>query len=498
MQRKFITNLIILLFLNLLIKPFWILGIDRSVQNAVGAGQYGFYFAIFNFTFLFNILLDFGITNFNNKNIAQNHQLLQKHFSSILILKLILFVFYCIVAIGAGFIIGYDKHQIQMLALLGLNQFLISFILYLRSNISGLHFFKTDSIISVLDRTIMIIICGILLWGNVTSSPFQIEWFIYAQTAAYVITAFVAFLIVVRKAKFMRLKWNRPFFFMIIKQSFPFAILVLLMSFYNRIDSVMLERMLPGDQGEEQAGIYASAYRLLDATNMIAYLFSVILLPMFARMLKFKESVESLTRLSFTLLFVLSVTVTMASFFYSTEIMTMLYPQHANETLAAFTARIQQTSTIFGLLMAGFIPISTTYVFGTLLTSNGNLKQLNLVAGCGMVLNITLNFILIPKFLCVGSAYASLFTQFITALIQVFLAQHFFKFKTNKVYLFKLIIFVLAVVGFGFLSRQFSFDWKLSILIMGGLSLIFVASIRLLSIRSLFTVFRKSSETAAE
>lgn len=496
MHRKFITNLLILLFLNLLIKPFWILGIDRSVQNAVGAEQYGFYFAIFNFTFLFNILLDFGITNFNNRNIAQNHQLLQKHFSSILILKLLLFVFYCIISLGAGFIIGYDQAQIRMLVLLGINQFLISFILYLRSNISGLQYFKTDSMISVLDRTIMIVICGILLWGHVTTRPFQIEWFIYAQTAAYIVTALIAFLIVVRKAKFNRLNWNRPFFVMIIKQSFPFAILVLLMAFYNRIDSVMLERLLPGNQGEEQAGIYASAYRLLDATNMIAYLFSVILLPMFARMLKFKESIVSLTRLSFTLLFVLSVTVALASFFYSTELMTLLYPQHINETAAAFAARIDQTSMIFGLLMAGFIPISTTYVFGTLLTSNGNLKQLNLVAACGMVLNISLNFILIPKMLSVGSAYASLITQFLTALVQVLLATSIFKFKANNLYLLKLGLFVIAVIGLGFLSKQLGIDWKLSILIMGGLSMVFVAAIRLLSIRALFNTFKKSGEAS--
>ena len=69
MQKKFVTNLALLLFLNLLIKPFWILGIDRSVQNSVGAADYGMYFALFNFSFLLNIILDFGITNFNNKNI---------------------------------------------------------------------------------------------------------------------------------------------------------------------------------------------------------------------------------------------------------------------------------------------------------------------------------------------------------------------------------------------------------------------------------------------
>ena len=86
-NRKFITNLLILLCLNLLIKPFWILGIDRTIQNTVGTESYGFYFAIFNLTFLFNILLDFGITNFNNKNIAQNNHLLNKHFSGITLLR---------------------------------------------------------------------------------------------------------------------------------------------------------------------------------------------------------------------------------------------------------------------------------------------------------------------------------------------------------------------------------------------------------------------------
>ena len=90
MLKKFLKNIALVLFLNLLIKPFWILGIDRTVQNVVGVADYGFYYSIFSFSFLLNILLDFGITNFNNKNIAQNNHLLRKHLSSIIVLKLIL------------------------------------------------------------------------------------------------------------------------------------------------------------------------------------------------------------------------------------------------------------------------------------------------------------------------------------------------------------------------------------------------------------------------
>jgi len=61
MQKKFITNLALLLLLNLLIKPFWILGIDRAVQNAVSPAEYGLFYALFNFSFLFIIHLDFVI-----------------------------------------------------------------------------------------------------------------------------------------------------------------------------------------------------------------------------------------------------------------------------------------------------------------------------------------------------------------------------------------------------------------------------------------------------
>src|SRR5215207_9430433 len=102
MQKKFITNLAFLLFLNLLIKPFWLVGIDRVVQNTTGAEVYGQYYALFNFSFLFNILLDLGITNFNNRNISQNRQLLQKHLSGIISVRLALAGMYFFISIIAS------------------------------------------------------------------------------------------------------------------------------------------------------------------------------------------------------------------------------------------------------------------------------------------------------------------------------------------------------------------------------------------------------------
>ena len=479
MKRKFITNLGFLLFLNLLVKPFWIFGIDRTVQNMAAPGEYGFYFTVLNFTFLFNILLDLGITSFNNKNIAQNNHLLNKHFSAITILRFLLAAIYFVVIFLVALLIGYDPRHLYFLAFLGLNQFLVSFILYLRSNITGLLLFRIDSVVSVLDRLLMILICSVLIWGNITDEPFRIIWFVYAQTLAYLITAFAAMAIVVKKAAFKRLQWNTSFFLMIIKQSFPFALLVLLMSFYNRIDSVMLERLLPKDIGTKQVDIYAKAYRLLDAVNMIAYLFAVLLIPIFAKLIKEKGAVGGMVKLSFTLIFTISMIVATGCTTYSDQIMELLY-----------TGQISESKAVFEFLIIGFIPISTTYIFGTLLTANGSLKALNTMAFTGMVLNLGLNYVLIPQFMALGSAWASLGTQFITAIIQVAIAQHIFRFAINWKYIFTIASFAGGVIMINWLMKTIGIDWKISLLVAGCASLFWAFMLRLLSLGRLVRMLK--------
>lgn len=490
MQRKFLRNLALLLVLNLLIKPFWIFGIDRTVQNTVGAEEYGFYFAVFNFSFLFYILLDFGITTFNNKNIAQNNHLLRKHLSNIIVIKLLLFFVYIVFTFAGAFFISYSKEQLAILAFLGLNQFLISFILYLRSNLGGLHLFKTDSIISVLDRSLMIIICAILLWGNIIEN-FKIQYFVYAQTASFSLTALITLVIVFRKAqsRFLKLNWSFPFFMMIIRQSFPFAILVLLMTFYNRIDSVMLERML-GDDGAWYSGIYASAYRLLDASNMIAYLFAVLLLPIFARMLKNKESIEELIKLSYTLIITPAIVIAVASFKYSEEIMRLLYSIHEGESLMMFEYRMAHSSKVFGLLMFSFCAISTMYIFSTLLTANNNLRFLNIIALAGVVVNIVLNLFLIPEFKAYGSAIATVVTQLSIAVIQVIVVARLFKFKKNGMFFLKLVVFIIGVLLIANYTHTLFYAWHVNLLVMLFSSFLFAMLIRLLSPRHLFRVIK--------
>lgn len=523
MQRKFITNLIILLFMNLLIKPFWILGIEPHVQAEVGNAAYGVYFGIFNFSFLLNILLDLGITNFNNKNIAQNNHLLDKHFSGLFMLKLALAVVYILATILLGLFVGnYDVRLIKLLLVLGFNQFLISMVLYLRSNLQALHLFKTDALISVLDRIIMIGIVAAMLWTNLMPRRMDIMDFVYAQTAGYFLAAVIAFFAVIHKTADMKLKWNLPFSLMILKKSFPFAVLVLLMTFYNRIDSVMLLRMLPegdaaksaqlvelrdpdktltpeeeqqkksleaelGNTGPEQAGIYAKAYRLLDATNMIAYLFSVLLIPVFSRMIKYKESVEQLVKLSFTMLITVAIIVAVGCVVYSSQIMHLLYGNNV----------IGDEISVFSLLMCCFVAVSTTYVFGSLLTANGNMRELNIMAFFGMLINVTMNivFIKVLKMDAKGTAISSLTTQMITAFAQVLIVQRKFRFKINWRLITTLVVYVAGVIAIADICHEYFLGtgkngWIPGFIVMSGCAFFWALATRLVSIKGMFRIIK--------
>ena len=447
MKRKFVTNLILLLSLNLLIKPFWIFGIDRTVQNLVGDADYGLYFSLVKFSLLLNVLLAIGITNYNNRNIAQHNFLLSKHFSNIVGLKFVLAIVYAIFSLIAAAIIGYDKIQFHLLFFLIFNQFLISFTLYLRSNITALYLFRTDSFISILDRSLMIVICSFLLFNPLFKSTFTIEWFVYAQSTAYLLTALITFFVVLNKSGKIRIRFNPNFALVFLRKSYPYALLILLMSFYNRIDSVMLERLLPDPLGKEQAGIYAQAFRLLDAVSMFGVLMAGMLLPIFSKMIKQKGQIGEMVKLSFNLLIVPALIIAVSSIFYNQEIMLLLYDTNT-----------EHSSELLGILMTGFIGIATTYIFGTLLTANGSIKQLNIMASAGMVLNVVLNLILIPRYMAFGSAYASLATQLFTALAQVIIAVKIFKLKSDFRFVFLLIIYCGALLALASVSKMFD-NW---------------------------------------
>jgi O-antigen/teichoic acid export membrane protein len=464
MNREFFVNIIFLIVINVIIKPIYIFGIDRNVQNLVGEQAYGIYFTLTSFCIMLYIISDLGIQNFNSREIAQHRHLLDKYFSNILVLKMILSVVYLLVIFAVTYILHYDFALYPLVFSIALNQLLFQWLIYLRTNIAGLGYYKTNSILTVLDRILLISLCSVLIWVEPFRSQFTIEWFIHAQNTTIFITCVVAFFLVFKHIKRFKLRINVPFLLLILRGSLPYALSVFLMGVYTRTDVVMIERLLP--DGDKEAGIYASAYRLLDAVSIIGFLFSTLLMPMFSRLIKEKQAVAPLLRLSFQLVWAGAMTLAIGTWFHRASIMQLLYA-HATP----------YSGDVLGVLILSFISFTGIYIYNTLLGAKGNLKKMNILYICAIGVNIALNFILIPSQKALGAAISTLVTQSFVLLVLMFICQKIFELKTDWLWIAKLGGFVGAVVATNFIVKSYLFpdSWLWQFIV--GLGICFILSL---------------------
>ncbi len=402
MRRKFLVNIVFLIAVSIIVKAFWVLGIDRTVQNVAGEEAYGFYFSLFSFSVLFTLLLDMGLSGFNNRAVSADPTRVKLYFGNVLLLRLLLTTAYFLVTVTVAWAMGYTRHQFALLLVLMLNQVMSSMILWLRSNISGMQYLFLDSLLSVADRLVMIIICSVLLWGGMTSGPFRIEWFVWAQTAAYLTVMVVSFIMVIRRGGVSKVRLDVTVLKSIIITGLPFALVAFSMTLYWRINSVLIERLLPG--GALQAGIYAQAFRLFDAIAMFPVMFGGLLLPIMSKELAAGNNIVPLASMAGRMLLApLGIgAVTLATF--PGEILDLLYHAPSPAAVSAFT-----------VLMLTLVPVGAVYIFSTMLTAAGRLKVLGLIALSGMAVNILMNLFLIPAFSAAGAAYTAFCTQMLVA-----------------------------------------------------------------------------------
>lgn len=461
MSKKILTNLFLLLAINLVIKPFWILGIDRTVQNTVGNHDYGSYMIMFNISLLFTMFLDFGINNYTSTFIAKHKHLLNKKFATLFPLKLIFSGAYLLITLSFGFVFGYTGKPFLLLLILAFNQVLAYFILFFRANISGLQMFRTDAFLSVTDRGMMIIFAGLLMLtfaGN-----FKIEYFIAAQTLGYLSSFAISFWVLKKPLQSVKLNFNKLLMWSMIRQSWPYALLALLMTVYMRADILIMKKILP--DGVEQTGVYAVATRLLEAANMMAVLVATMLLPLFSNMIKAKQDLSSLIKMSMLLLIIPSVGVAALAWFYNTDVMLLL----------SKTSPIQSAG-VFKYVMISFIAMCIMYIFGTLLTANGNLKLLNILAAIALVINISVNVLLQPKLGAQGAAIAAVCTHGFIAITNMYFAIKKLTIKLSVSYLMRfLLVLLVSIFMVGLIySQGFNILWATLLATVASLIMLFI------------------------
>lgn len=441
MPRSFVKNLLWLQAINWLVKPLWILWIERTVQVQLGNEWYGNYFVHFNTGLLFAVLLDAGLNSYIAREVASNGRI--KHPKRMLFFRLALSLLYILLVSLFAWKQNLDW---RITGVVILNQVLASVVLIQRSMLQGRHLFISDGFLSVADRFIAIIISAWFLFGS--SGTFTglngILVFLTAQTAGYISALFIGtyllrfnplkstpqttddYTLVTNEIStwrdwFSEVKW--------------YVLMALFMSIFTRIDALMI-RNFSSSNGLVQAGLYAQGYRLLDAALIFSTLLSTQLLPLFSQRLSKNDNAGSLVWGSFRLVFWVGLSVSVVAFVYGEWILQQLYKEDTREI----------SYLIFSFLMTSFIPMASIHVFGTFVTAMGKLKSLTIAALLGMIVNASFNYWLVPKWGAAGAALVCLLTQTVFVMLCFRLALKSPLFGWKRIYTIK-----TAVVLSGFI-----------------------------------------------
>jgi len=403
---RFYSSLGLLIILNVIVKPLWIFGIDRQVQNTVGMEVYGTYFSLFNLSVVFSFLLDWGLTTYFNRQLASQQENFIDHAGSFLLIKLLFAGIYTAIIFLAGWFAGIKQWNILLNVIL--IQVFTSLFVFFRGIITSQQWFRTDAWLSVLDKTLMIFLCGSLLYFPAVFGMMTIYKFLFTQVACTILAMLCALTILFRRGVGFGIKnffLNKQLFRAVI----PFAIIMLLMSVHYRLDGFLLERIHPN--GAYEAGVYAAAYRLLDASNMMGYLFVSFLLPYIAKQWSEQKDIETVILENRHLLLMFSITIVMVVLFLAPWIQHVLY--HHNDVKA---------SEVLQWCMPALVGYSLVNIYGTIMTATGKILTFCYITLISVIINIALNFFLISSLGAKGSCIAALVSQWfcgITAMLYI-------------------------------------------------------------------------------
>ncbi|MGI4862693.1 MAG: oligosaccharide flippase family protein [Janthinobacterium lividum] len=370
-------------------KPGWLF-VENLAQNRLGHATFGLISAFSSLAIVVAVFTDLGLTQFTVQQLAAEPEFAERHFPTLLPLRALLTGVALLVLLALGASLGYRGPQLGLLAVVGGSLLLTQYGQFLRGPVQARQHFNTDALLSVFEKLLALgLVAGLLV-----ISDLKLSSYVGARLAAAAFTA-VLFLGLLRRL-FGPLphRWpRRAGTLHLVRQSWPFAFMIVLYGINERVDMVLLERLAPAPA---EAGYYAAAYRWLDAVAM----YSWTVLPLFfARFAHAAQQPRALRQLLWVGQRVSSVPLLLAVAFvlFRGEV---LFWQFSHSTPAELARMVLCAK----LLFLNLFVQALFAIYSTLLTSTSHQRVMSWLAALSITLNITLNLLFLPRYGAIAAA----------------------------------------------------------------------------------------------
>jgi O-antigen/teichoic acid export membrane protein len=264
--------------------------------------------------------------------------------------------------------------------------------------------------------------------------------------------------LVERKFFALQFRKSQTSFASIMKDSFPIAIIIAFTTFYLQINKIFLLKW----KGADATGIYGAVDAIVMAFLIISNSLVLATFPIISKENRIsKEKTFSIYKSVFKVLITLGLPIALGGMLLNKEIISLIYGAEFSESKEVLKILIWLTPIIF-----------LTNFTGSCLIAVEKQKQLALICGFNTVLNLALNFILIPYYGYVGAAIASLTTEGVNLIIQYRVLKGYWEESVFDASFLKILL-SLGLMGFfiyGFRS------WNL-FLILFGATMIYLVSL---------------------
>lgn len=362
------------------------------IAKYLGAVDYGKLGFALSLTTLLGVIIDFGFNPLMTREVSRDLSLGPKYLNNILLLRLLLGVGFLILCFTIVALLRHEPTLSLVVLLIGgsvlLNQLLFALNGIFRSHQQ----MKYEALGRVLFATVVFLIGGVLLITKASLVAFAVNYFIAT------LCSFLYLLAVTRRRFFpVRLEIDLAFWKHLLSEAWPFALSTIFISIYYYMDTVMLGLM----GFDQEVGWYSAAYKIVLFLLLFASILANVFYPLISKLYtedrqKLEKLLSNFARLTLQIAFPLGV----GGMLLGPQIISLFFGEEFAGAGLAFQILVWTVSVIY-----------ISIVFGNTLQAINRQKLYMWGVGTGSVLNIVLNFLLIPRFTLYGASVATLASE---------------------------------------------------------------------------------------
>ena len=388
------------------------------VARSLGADATGQYVTALAFSTIFVVFVDLGMTNVLVREAAKYKDKIQQYFSVILISKTFLAVASYITLFIAANALGYDVALRHLIYLSGITMLFDSLHLSIYGVLRAIGDLRYEAIGIVASQATTLIIGGLVLYFNL-----PILFLILAFTIPSFLNALYSAVVLYKKYRIKLIpKFDREVFIYLFKIVIPFALAAIFARVYSYIDTIILSKLA----SSIEVGWYSITYKITFAFQFIPLALVAALYPKMSEyFVKDKKQLAVIFQQGMKYLMIIVFPIAVGIGVLSKDII-----------LTFYTAEYTNSILPLKILISGLIFSYLSFPIGAMLNACNKQVTQTIIIGFVMVVNITLNLLLIPEYGIIGASISALVGNILLTLIGYFIipritkVSHIFFIKT--------------------------------------------------------------------